>query len=500
MQADHRFCHHCGVSLYGVTPLAPPPPPPPAASSVAPLVAAPAEQSVDTVTVGDPDLLGLVPRTVPLVYHPPPTVPPIQPLLPITPGTLPDAPVVRPPRSTDDWPILPVGAGAPTVPIDEIPPNVGSRGDSTADVATQVPITEPVPVVQAWDARTTTGSTSPSASWSPAARGGDTDVQPITVVPNEPQASPPPRPIGVGVVLLVILSALTTAGAIAAVVVEAVAWDVTGSARVSASLLFDDLSTAHSVGVAIGAVLLAAGAVIAAAGRRVGAGVAGGAALALAGTLANAVGLGLAAIDAAEHRYLAQPGTTITSTRGVGVVLAIAVAALAAVTAIVAMTLIGGARPAVGVIVLGVIGSVAAGVGPLIPVGGATWSDNLDWASVPPATLALRIAPLVLTLAGGVVGFLVGGRAGGAVVVGSASVAVYTTVMALVGSVWSPLVDAPPEGAVAAVSGHGIGNLVDADGSWFVTEPHLVTVVGLATMTLLGLIAMVVRRRPAREF
>jgi len=133
----------------------------------------------------------------------------------------------------------------------------------------------------------------------------------------------------------------------------------------------------------------------------------------------------------------------------------------------------GGLNPAIGV--LGALGTLAVVVGPLIPMHGAGFGDNFSNDFIPPATLLLRLAVVVLIGVGGLVGFLANRRWGIGLAFGSISIALWQWATALGESGDIPL----------GIAG---GNPGATD-----YAPHVVTTIGLIVMLLAivgGLVSM----------
>ena len=91
-------------------------------------------------------------------------------------------------------------------------------------------------------------------------------------------------------------------------------------------------------GTGIGAVLMVVGSCIGATGRRFWSGLAGGAGLAIAGVLGAAVGTGVGLLDTTKVRFVTSGATvTLTTTYGVGWVLAVSAAGLGGVVFLVSL-------------------------------------------------------------------------------------------------------------------------------------------------------------------
>ncbi|MGB8858291.1 MAG: hypothetical protein WCC60_03495, partial [Ilumatobacteraceae bacterium] len=138
------------------------------------------------------------------------------------------------------------------------------------------------------------------------------------------------------------------------------------------------------------------------------------------------VGQVTATFDAQEVFLLSSGGSfTLTTTQEVGFWLAVVAAVLGGIAFAISLTSAGrdghpAINPAIGV--LGAFGTLAVVVGPLIPMNSATLGDNFSNEFLPPATLYLRLAVVVLIGIGGLVGFLANRRWGIGMALGAISV------------------------------------------------------------------------------
>jgi len=290
------------------------------------------------------------------------------------------------------------------------------------------------------------------------ARGGDTGEVPQT----QPFRFTP----------LVAVSALAGVLGVAACFTTVASFEVAGDFADKQEFKLNDFSSNLTLGVIVAAVLLIGGAALGATGRRVGSGLAGGAGLALAGVCGWVIGQVTALFDSQEVLLLGGGGTfTLTTTQEVGFWLG-AVAAVLGLLAFVLSLSSGGAdgqpviNPAIGVV--GALGTLAVVVGPLIPMNGAAFGDNFSNEFIPPASLYLRLAVLVLIGIGGLVGFLANRRWGYGLALGAISVGAIQWVTSITESGDQPF----------GVAG---GNFVATD-----YAPHIVTTVGVIVMLLAG--------------
>ncbi|HRB03003.1 MAG TPA: hypothetical protein PLP26_06535 [Ilumatobacteraceae bacterium] len=249
-------------------------------------------------------------------------------------------------------------------------------------------------------------------------------------------------------------------------------FEVTGDIVNKQRYKLNDFSSNLTLGVIVAAVVLIGGAALGATGRRVGAGLAGGAGLALAGAFAWVIGQVTLQFDMQEVLLLDGGGTfTLTTTQEIGFVLAAVAAGLGVVAFLLSLTS-GGAdgqpafNPAIGMI--GALGTLAVVVGPLIPMNGAAFGDNFSNDFIPPATLYLRLAILVLIGIGGLVGFLANRRWGSGLALGAICVGAIQWFTAIAESGDYPL----------GIAG---GNVGASD-----YAPHIVTTIGVIVMLLAG--------------
>jgi hypothetical protein len=177
----------------------------------------------------------------------------------------------------------------------------------------------------------------------------------------------------------------------------------------------DDLADNLSIAGLVAIMLMVAGGVATGFHWRWGAGLAGGAGLAVAGLAAITIGLAQFPIDAA-HEFVLIPTEqqfTLTITRGLGYWLTIAAAALGVVLFFAAINDASGDRRSglnPWIAALGGLATVVAAAGPLLPEQQAVFSDNwylIEGAGEPPAMMLVgRLVQLSLLLLAGVVGFL----------------------------------------------------------------------------------------------
>ena len=493
VEATHRFCHQCAAPLERSLPSA-------ESSTSAPINVVPlpllggAEADItpslpsrSSAPDGAPS--ASTPPLVAPLLAPPPTFQPVPGGVPQPQATAPPTPLVSPTAAVPTVPTQPIplaqtlslGSAVPVVadptpqfigfdskgaPVPPPPLTVGEPILSATVVTEQVPVVEQTPAEE-WLAATAEQS-------AVTARSGSTAVLPVV---DDHRFR---------LTALLVLAVLTGVVAVAAGVLDVVSFLVTGTDSAASTLVMDDLSSNHLIGIGIGVFFLLVGAVVGATGRRSGAGLAGGASLALAGLMVNAVGLGVDALDEVEVRYLATPGNTVTSTREIGFFLAMGAAGLAGLAFATSLAAArGGGRPRIALVLLGILATAAAAAGPLVPLNGAVWLDNWTQEGVPDATMWLRLATLGLLLVAGITAFSIGGRFGGAMALGAVSLGVFQSVTSYLELGELPL-------------GLANGNFFAPNGGLEV-EPHLVTLAGLMAVVLLGVVTIMVpaRRRSA---
>ena len=272
-----------------------------------------------------------------------------------------------------------------------------------------------------------------------------------------------------------------------------IATDATTPTFETGDWLVGDLGSNLQFAGLIGVGALLVGAVVAGFGIRWGAGLAGGAGLALAGWAALVIGLVEQPLQAATIAVEA-PTTesfTITITRDLGYWLLLATIVIGGAVFVVSLAYAGndgrsGLNPWIAA--LGAVSALIAAGGPLVPEGAATFRNN--WSSAggtfdqPTAYLAGRLAQVALLALAGVIGFLQVRRWGLGVAIGGMLPVVWLAVTALL-----ELGDSPV--------GPAFANPGDADG-----DLHAVTVVGMTALVGLAIVAVIaaydqtVRERP----
>lgn len=388
--------------------------------------------------------------------------------------------------------------GTDSTPIATRRPPLRTPLDDVADASAQVPVT---------DVWATTQIPAPSAAEVLAARElaslGHTDPLGAPVVAAGPAvadfaddvttdiATPPvlrdPPQVRMVLVLSFFAAIATFLAAIADIIDLRTTRPVDGI--VSGFRGIDDLGTNLAVGAFIGVVVMVLGAVIASLGLRWGAGIAAGAGLGLAGWACLVIAL--AEVPIANATAITRAATTepftLTVTRDIGWWLVVVVGGLG-VAVFVASLRQAGAGGRIGlnpwIAAVGAVVGLAVAAGPLIPVRGAEFADNLRSASgnlpLPDAYFAGRLGQLALIALTAVIGFLLVRRWGLGLVAGGLAVPAWLWVTSL------GEFDERPAGIAYANVG--------ADS----TVPHGVTTVGIALtvgVLAVAVTAAAVRRR-----
>lgn len=253
----------------------------------------------------------------------------------------------------------------------------------------------------------------------------------------------------------------------------------------------EDIGSNLGLGGFVGAAVMVIGALLACFGLRWGAGLAGGAGLALVGWAGLTIGLAEFPIAVAESITRTSPESfTLRVTRDIGWWLIVAIGAIGAVVFLASLRWIGrGRRPALNPLIaaLTAVAAVVLAAGPLVPVGTATFADNFRSTDperdLPTAFFAGRLGQLALIAFAGVVGMLIVRAYGLGLAAGSVSVATWLWVSSLI-----------------ELGNRPIG-IADRNPGADDTVPHAVTTVGMvATLALLAVAAaLAVARLNRRE-
>jgi hypothetical protein len=271
---------------------------------------------------------------------------------------------------------------------------------------------------------------------------------------------------------LLILTVLTAAAAVVGMAADLLDVGSTGNAGLDGAWKLNDFGTNLTVAGILTALTMVLGALAWCVGYRWGAGLAGGAGAGLAGWVALALGQAEVVISQAQTA-----GGTAAVSREVGYWGLVAAGGLGLVVLFVSLVRTGddgraGLDPWVAA--LGAMATIAAVIGPLIPIDDA--DIDLNWSSppgtdLPTAWFAARFVQLVLLLLCGVFGFLLVRRYGLGLAIGGTVCAGWLVLTAATEQTDRPI-------------GLAVGNPAFAD-----LEPHIVTIVGVGLMLFFGLVA-----------
>lgn len=253
--------------------------------------------------------------------------------------------------------------------------------------------------------------------------------------------------------------------------------------------MLDDLGTSLGPAAFAGAAVMVIGALLACFGLRWGAGLAGGAGLALVGWAGLAIGLAELPIAVAESiTRTSSEEFTLRVTRDIGWWLIVGVGVIALLVFLTSLRSIGtGRRPALNPIVgaVSAVATVVLAFGPLVPVGAATFTDNFSSPDpdrdLPTLFFTGRLGQVGLIALAGVIGLLIVRSYGLGLAVGGVSVAIVLWVLSL-----------------AEVGSRPVG-IADRNPGAVDTVPHAVTTVGMiATLVMFTLATAfaIVRLRP----
>jgi hypothetical protein len=280
---------------------------------------------------------------------------------------------------------------------------------------------------------------------------------------------------------LLIICVLAAAAVVVATIVQVLDITGTGVANLDGSWKVNDFGTNLTVAGILTALTMILGALAWCVGYRWGAGLAGGGGAALAGWAAIAIGQA----EVPANTALGSAFANSTVSRDVGYWAIAAAGGLGLVALIVSLLRTGddgraGLDPWVAA--LGAMATIAAVVGPLLPIDGA--DVDLNWSSapgtdVPTAWFIARLVQLVLLLLCGVFGFLLVRRYGIGLAIGGTICAGW-----LVLTTATEQTDAPIGLAIG-----NPGGLTPPPVQVPIEDPHIVTIVGVGLMLFFGLVA-----------
>jgi hypothetical protein len=283
---------------------------------------------------------------------------------------------------------------------------------------------------------------------------------------------------------LLVISVLAAAAAVVGMVVRVLDVDDTGFAELDGPWKLNDFGTNLTVAGILTALTMVLGAIAWCAGFRWGAGLAGGAGAALAGWVAVALGQAEVMVSTTVD---ASSASDVTRDVGYWALVGAGGLGLAALTvSLIRMGDDGRAGLDPWVAALGAMATIAAVVGPLIPIDGA--AVDLNWSSapgtdLPTAWFAARFVQLGLLLLCGVFGFLLVRRYGLGLAFGGTICAGWLVLTTATEQTDSPIgLAVGNPGGLARSPVNGV-TIVPIE------EPHIVTIVGVGLMLFFGLVA-----------
>jgi hypothetical protein len=252
---------------------------------------------------------------------------------------------------------------------------------------------------------------------------------------------------------------------------------------VTGSRMLDDFGSNLAFAGFVGAAVLVFGSLLACFGLRWGAGLAGGAGLALVGWAALSIGLAELPIAVAQSITLTSTSPepfTLRVTRDIGWWLIAGLGAIGLIVFLASLRWIGSGRRAAlnpMAAALTAVALVVLASGPLVPVGTASFADNFrstdPLSDLPWAFFAGRLTQVGLVLLAGVVGMLIVRSYGLGLAVGGVSVSVWLWVSSF-----------------SEIGPRPIG-IADRNPGAATTIPHAVTTVGMVSSLILLLVAAV---------
>jgi hypothetical protein len=395
-----------------------------------------------------------------------------------------------PPPDEDATNVLPA-VGAPLGRGGFGPPDVSAQGPGRWDHPA-----EPAPL---WPGESSSGyaiERIPATTLQPPYRGAedtayydDTGRVPATYAPweaapwEQPETAAPPARV-FRVKPLLVLTVLAAVAAVVGMAADLLDVGLAGNAALDGAWRLNDFGTNLTVAGILTALTMVLGALAWCVGYRWGAGLAGGGGAALAGWVALALGQAEVVVNEAQR-----VGGPTAVARGIGYWGLVAAGGLGLVVLFVSLVRTGddgraGLDPWVAA--LGAMATIAAVVGPLIPIDDA--DIDLNWSSppgtdLPTAWFAARFAQLVLLLLCGVFGFLLVRRYGLGLAIGGTVCAGWLVLTAATEQTDFPVGPAVGNpGDLQRSPANGVA-IVPTDG------PHIVTIVGVGLMLFFGLVA-----------
>lgn len=383
--------------------------------------------------------------------------------------------------STDPTTMVPVITGSAT--LTGVSPAASTTAAAGADPTMQIRIVEQTSSGPAVDWANTAGTGVPAQLWTPAPTLAP---QPITAgsapfiedawhtAPDDGwrgSAAPlDPEPFDAAVLTIFIL--LATALGLTAMFTKLVSFDF-GDGKGNSFKIETISSNAIPTMIAIALALLVGGG-LAIGRQRIGAGLAAGAGLALAGVVA--VDLAIAQQRIQALKLFVTDGQTLSIRREIPYFVLIAAGVCGLVVFLAALPAArGDGRPRLNAVLcwIGALAVLAVAVGPFLPGKGSTWGTNTAGDVFPSFVPWLRIGAMALVAVAGIVGFANRRRWGVGVALGG----LVAVVVQWVGTLSST--------RPAGRTGVGIASIGTANGT-----PHVVITIGLIAAALIGLTAI----------
>lgn len=404
--------------------------------------------------------------------------------------------ITDPDRGDDPAPPSAIATELDTEPIDAIPaPGFDAATAPTAESpalnteAGELP--EPEPDVWIDTTPTTPVVTAHDISWPPGPGGPTTDEMPALFDGRDEFADyPTPRePFRLRVILLL---ALFSVGAmlmsIAADVIDIRTTRPTSGIATGIRTL-DDLGSNLGLAGFVGVAVMVIGSLLACFGLRWGAGLAGGAGMALVGWAGLVIGLAEHPIAIAESvTRTSTESFTLRITRDLGWWLTASVGILGALVFLGSLRWIGsGGRRALNPVIAAftAVAMAVLAAGPLVPVGTSAFADNFRSTDpnrdLPTAFFAGRLGQVALIAVAGVIGMLIVRSYGLGLAAGSVSVGTWLWLSSLADMGTTPIGIAVRN---PSATDWIVTSAVDDD-----TVPHAVTTVGMVATLVLLLVA-----------
>ncbi len=378
---------------------------------------------------------------------------------------------------------------APTEPVDAVTGPVGTISEADAVTEPVDAITEPDGVAEravvaddGWASATPTDEIRTAEAPTTTSPTTTAEMPAVFDGVDDLVEYPPPRePFRFRLVFLFSLFSLAAAlMAFVADVIDIRTSRPTAGIDTGASTL-DDLGSNLAMAGFIGAAAMVLGGLLACFGIRWGAGLAGGAALAVVGWASLTIGLAEFPIAVAESITRTSPEAfTLTVTRDVGWLLVAGIGVLAVLVFMASLRLsgTGGHRPLnPWIAAVTAVAGVVLAFGPLVPVGDAVFADNFRSTDpnrdLPTAFFAGRLAQVALIAVAVVVGSLVVRAFGLGLATGGVTVATW---------MWAT--------SLAGLGSNPVG-IADRNPGADDTVPHAVTSVGVVITLVMLAVASV---------